>query len=59
MARLNIHEEYIKIKLEERWKESKEDRDYAAKLAKGDEAIAFAKYRKHREERKQSYTNED
>jgi hypothetical protein len=38
-------------KLEERWKESKEDRSYAAKIAKRDEAIAFAKYRKIREER--------
>jgi hypothetical protein len=26
--------------------ESKEDREYAARLAKRDEAIAFAKYRK-------------
>lgn len=39
-------------KLEARWKESKEDRDYAAKIAKRDEAIAFAKYRKIRDERK-------
>jgi hypothetical protein len=39
-------------KLEDRWKESKEDREYAAKLAKRDEAIAFAKYRKIRDERK-------
>ena len=38
-------------KLEERWKESKEDRAYAARIAKRDEAIAFAKYRKLREER--------
>ena len=59
MARINMHEEQIKHKLEERWKESKEDRAYAARIAKRDEAIAFAKYRKLREERKQSYNNED
>ena len=51
MARTNMHDESIKIKLEERWKESKQDRDYAARIAKRDEAIAFAKYRKLREER--------
>ena len=38
-------------KLEERWKESKEDRDYAARIAKRDEAIAFAKYRELKEKR--------
>ena len=51
MARINMHDESIKIKLEERWKESKEDRLYAARIAKRDEAIAFAKYCKLREER--------
>ena len=51
MVRINMHDEKIKIKLEDRWKESKEDRDYAARIAKRDEAIAFAKYRKLREER--------
>jgi hypothetical protein len=51
MARINMHDEQIKHKLEERWKESKEDRAYAARIAKRDEAIAFAKYRKLREER--------
>jgi hypothetical protein len=54
MARMNLHDEQLKTKLEERWKESKEDRDYAARIAKRDEAIAFAKYRKLREARKQS-----
>ena len=44
------------IKLEDRWKESKEDREYAARIAKTDETIAFAKYRKLREE-KGSYKN--
>lgn len=57
MARINMHDESIKIKLEERWKESKEDRAYAARLAKRDENIAFAKYRKIRDERKQSDKN--
>ena len=50
MARINLHDEQIKDKLEERWKESKKDRDYAARIAKRDEAIAFAKYRKLKEE---------
>ena len=57
MARLNLHDESIKAKLEERWKESKEDRDYAARIVKRDEAIAFAKYRKFREANKQSDKN--
>ena len=39
-------------KLENRWKESKEDREYAARIAKRDEAIVFANYRKLRDERK-------
>ena len=51
MARINMHDESIKVKLEERWKESKEDRAYAARIAKRDEAIAFAKYRELREKR--------
>lgn len=38
-------------KLDERWKEYKEDRVYATRIAKRDEAIAFAKYRKLKEER--------
>ena len=52
-----MHDKQIKDRLEERWKESKEDRAYAARIAKRDEAIAFAKYRKLREERKQSDKN--
>lgn len=59
MARHNMHDEQIKARLEERWVDSKKDRDYATRIAKRDEAIAFAKYRKLREERKQSYNNED
>jgi hypothetical protein len=51
MARINMHDEQIKHKLEERWKESKQDRDYATRIAKRDENIALAKYRKLREER--------
>jgi hypothetical protein len=51
MVRTNTHDEQIKHKLEERWKESKEDRAYAARIAKRDEAIAFAKYRKIKDER--------
>ena len=39
-------------KLLTRWKESEEDRVYATRIAKRDENIAFAKYRKIRDGRK-------
>lgn len=57
MARVNIHDESIKAKLEERWKETKEDRDCANRMAKRDEAIAFERYRKLRELMKLSERN--
>lgn len=51
MARINSRNESVKIKLEQCWEESKDDRYYAARIAKRDDAIAFANYRKLREER--------
>lgn len=39
MARHNMHDEQIKARLEERWVDSKKDRDYATRIAKRDENI--------------------
>lgn len=52
MARINSRNESVKIKLKQCWEESKDDRYYAARIAKRDEAIALTKYRKLRDERK-------
>jgi hypothetical protein len=51
MSERDNDDKRLKFKLERIWESTKEDRTYAARIAKRDEAIAFAKYRKLREER--------
>ena len=41
----------LKFKLERVWENTKEDRDYATRIARRDEKIASMNYRKLREER--------
>lgn len=51
MSERDSDDKRLKFKLEQRWKESKEDRDYATRIARRDEKIASMNYHKLKEEK--------